>query len=345
MAQHHIAFWNVENLFGPEDHAPRIPWVADSMGRTLRGWTQALYDTKQDQLAKVITAMNDGKGPDILGVCEVEDRFVLDDLVARLDAGTGRQYGVVHADNLRDKRGIDTAFLYDTARYAVDPALVFSHFVIRRTGTRDILQATFQTPDGRALVCLANHWPARSGGTLESAGFRATAGETLAYWHGRIREEAEAGKRTCVIAMGDLNDDPWDASVCANANATRERGDVERAMSPKFYNLSWEYLTWSSKTRTGTDRVLDGTLYYNNNGNIFDQVLMSRPLLDGGDAGFKLISGTAGPEAIADMISHKTGEGPIRFGLPKGNASKYVDETGYSDHVPVSVMLEDGPGH
>lgn len=342
MSQHHIAFWNVENLFGPENHPPRIPWVAKAMGRDLRGWTQALYNTKQDQLAKVIVAMNGGKGPDILGFCEVEDRAVMDDLVTRANAGTGRSYGVVHADNLNDKRGIDTAFIFDTSRYSVDPALIFSHFVIRRTGTRDILQATFQTPDGRALVILANHWPSRSGGTPESAGFRTTAGETLAYWHGRIREEAPDGDRTCVIALGDLNDDPWDGSVRFNANATRERGDVERAQSPKFYNLSWEYLNWSFQTRTGTERVLDGTLYYKNDGNIFDQILMSRPLLDGGESAFKLVNGTAGPEPISDMVSHRTGEGAIRFGLPKGDAAKNVNSTGYSDHFPVSVILEDG---
>lgn len=343
MPQHHIAFWNVENLFGPENHPPRIDWVAKAMGRDLRGWTQALYDTKQDQLAKVIVAMNGCAGPDILGFCEVEDRAVLDDLVTRVNAGTGRSYGVVHADNLKDKRGIDTAFIYDEARYSVDPELIFSHFVIRRTGTRDILQATFQTPEGRQLVCLANHWPSRSGGALESAGFRATAGETLAYWHGRIREEADDKDRTCVIAMGDLNDDPWDGSVRFNANATRERGDVERAQSPRFYNISWEYLDWQTKTRTGTDRMLNGTLYHRNDGNIFDQILISRPLLDGEDAAFKLVNGTARPEPIPDMVSHRTSQGAIRFGLPKGNAAKNVDPTGYSDHFPVSVLLEEGP--
>lgn len=343
MPQHHIAFWNVENLFGPENHPPRIDWVAKAMGSDLRGWTQALYDIKQDQLTKVIAAMNGGAGPDILGLCEVEDRAVLDDLVARVNAATGRSYGVVHADNLKDKRGIDTAFLFDETRYSVDPKLVFSHFVIRRTGTRDILQATFKTPEGRQLVCLANHWPSRSGGALESAGFRSTAGETLAYWHGRIREEAADGKRACVIAMGDLNDDPWDASVRFNANSTRERGDVERSQSPRFYNLSWEYLEWQSQTRTGSDRMLNGTLYYNNDGNVFDQILVSRPMLDTRDAAFKLVDGTAGPEAIPDMVSHRSSEGAIRFGLPKGNADKNVDTSGYSDHFPVSVTLEEGP--
>lgn len=343
MPRHHIAFWNVENLFGPENHPARIPWVAKAMKRDLLSWTQALYDTKQDQLAKVIVAMNGGTGPDILGLCEVEDRVVLDDLVARLDAGTGRSYGVVHADNLNDKRGIDTAFIFDKTRYSVDPALIFSHFVIRRTGTRDILQATFKTPEGRALVCLTNHWPSRSGGALESAGFRATAGETLAYWHSRIREEASDGDRTCIIAMGDMNDNPWDGSVRFNAHATRERGDVERARSPKFYNLSWEYLKWTSQSRTGTHRELNGTLYFQSDGHVFDQILMSRPLLDSDSAAFKLVTGSVGPEPISDMVSHRMGEGAIRFGLPKGNADRNVDPSGYSDHVPVSVMLDEGP--
>ncbi len=342
MTLHHIAFWNVENLFGPENHPARIPWVADAMANDLRGWTSDLYNTKQDQLARVIVAMNGGQGPDILGVCEVEDRPVLLDLATRISTATGRSYDVVHADNENDRRGIDTAFLYDTARYSVDPATIFNHFVIRRTGTRDILQATFRTPEGRALICLANHWPSRSGGAAESAGFRSVAGETLAYWHRRIREEAADADRACVIALGDMNDDPWDQSVRFNANATRERGDVERAQSPRFYNISWEYLEWVSQTRTGTTRTLDGTLYFRSDGNVFDQILLSRPLLDQGQSAFKLVNGTAGPEPTADMISHRVGEGAIRFGLPRGNAAENVDPTGYSDHVPISVTLEEG---
>lgn len=343
MSEHHIAFWNVENLFGPEDHEHRIDWVAKSMASDLRGWTEALYERKQDQLARVITAMNGGLGPDILGVCEVEDRHVLSDLVARLDGALGRTYGIVHADNEKDRRGIDTAFIFDTARYSVDPDLVFNHFVIRRTGTRDILQATFKTPEGRQLVCLANHWPSRSGGAHESAGFRATAGETLAYWHGRIREEAEDKARTCVLAMGDFNDDPWDPSVRFNANSTRERGDVERSQSARFYNLAWEYLEWAHETREGETRTLDGTLYYKNDGNVFDMILMNRPLLDGSEAAFKFVEGSAGPETIADMVSDSVSKGAFRFGLPKNDAAKNVDESGYSDHFPVSCKLVEGP--
>lgn len=345
MSEHHIAFWNVENLFGPEDHPHRIEWVAKKMKGDLKGWTEDLYNTKQDQLAKVITAMNGGQGPDILGLCEVEDRHVLEDLVGRLNAGLAKTYGIVHADNEHDKRGIDTAFLFDTARYSVDEKLIFNHFVIRRTGTRDILQATFKTPEGRELICLANHWPARArGGPHKSAGFRATAGETLAYWHGRIKEEAADGNNACILAMGDFNDDPWDPSLQFNANATRERGDVERgkADTARFYNTAWEYLQWEHETRKGKTRRLEGTLYFDNDGNVFDMILANRPLLNDKEAAFKLVAGSAGPEPIADMVSDSVSEGPIRFGLPKGGKAK-VDPTGYSDHFPVSCKLVEGP--
>lgn len=340
MTAHFLAFWNVENLFAPEGHPDRIPWIAERLANDLRGWTEALYRTKLGQLAKVIAAMNGGAGPDLLGVCEVEDRKVLVDLAEAVRALVpARQYGVVHADNTRDRRGIDTAFLYDQGRYSVDPALIFNHFVIRRTGTRDITQATFRTAAGRDLVVLCNHWPSRTGGAVESAGFRATAGETLGYWHERIREEV--GVNAAVVAFGDFNDDPFDTSVRFNANAWRERGDVERAESAQFYNLAWEYLSFVATDRRGGQRVLDGTLYFKGDGNLFDQILVSRPLLDRGPSALKLRTGSAGVFTLPAMVDHRTGEGPVRFGLSKGNAAQNVDPTGFSDHFPVTVMLDE----
>ena len=125
------------------------------VGSDLAGWTDALFARKISQLAGIVGQLNGGAGPDILGVCEVENRFVLDRLVEALqDALPDRQYQVLHADAELEKRGIDTAFVFDGARYSVDPALVFSHFVLRRTGTRDILQATFHTEAGNDLIVM-----------------------------------------------------------------------------------------------------------------------------------------------------------------------------------------------
>lgn len=338
MVEHFVAFWNLENLFGPEDHPPRIDWIKARIRNDLRGWTPALYQRKLAQLSRIIVQMKSAQGPDILGVCEVEDGFVLADLAAVLNAALpGRAYGVVHADNTRDLRGIDTAFIYDTRCFSVDPALIFNHFVLRRTGTRDILQATFRSVAGHDIVILCNHWPSRSGGAVESAGFRATAGETLSYWHERIREEV--GTDMPIIALGDFNDDPHDASLRFNALAWRERGDVERARSARFFNLAWDFLRFSATDRNGRKRVLDGTLYFGGNGNIFDQILVNRPLLvDGGP--YRMVEGSARVETFADMVSPSVSLGPVRFGLPRGNPDA-VDQTGYSDHFPVSLLLSE----
>ncbi len=334
-----FAFWNVENLFAPENHPDREPWIATAVGSDLNGWTDALFQTKLAQLTQVIAAMANNNGPDVLGVCEVENRFVLDQLVGLLNPATGRNYDVVHADSQADKRGIDTAFIYDRNVFQAVPNTVFSHFVIRRTGTRDITQVTFSAVNGgHEIVALANHWPSRSGGSSEqSAGFRAVAGETLAYWHRRIREEV--GEDTPVIAMGDLNDEPWDSSVQFNANTTRERGDVERARSARFYNLAWSYVTRNVQDHRGNARAIDGTLYYGNDGNLFDQILVNRSLLSG-ERHYQINAASADIFAFPAMVDHRVGRGPIRFGLPKGNAAANVNQAGFSDHFPVTVTVD-----
>jgi hypothetical protein len=167
-----IGFWNLENLFAPEHFPHREPWIAPAVASDLRGWTEALFQRKVSQRATGITQLASGTGPDLLDVCEVENRFALDALVAAVNGSLpSRNYGVIHADSTRDRRGIDTAFLFDQNIFTVDPTTVFSHFVMRRTGTRDITQATFRANTGHELVALCNHWPSRCGGVVELAGF------------------------------------------------------------------------------------------------------------------------------------------------------------------------------
>ena len=336
---YHIGFWNLENLFAPEDFPHREPWLARAVASDLRGWREELFQRKITQLASIITRFADGAGPDILGVCEVENRFVLAALAAEINTLLpNRRYEVAHADNAADQRGIDTAFIYDQKVFAVDPATVFSHFVMRRTGTRDITQVTFRSTSGREIVALCNHWPARGGSAIESAGFRATAGETLGYWHERIREVK--GADTAIIALGDFNDDPFDHSIRYNANAWRERGDVERSRSARFYNLAWNYHSQQAVDHRGNARVIDGTLYYRNNGNVFDQILVNRSLLTG-EGGLIIDENSARIDAFPQMVDHRVNYGPIRFGLPRGDADANVNPDGYSDHFPVSVIIAD----
>lgn len=329
----------LENLFAPEGFPEREPWIAERLKGELTGWTRELFERKLDQLASVIARMNDGRGPDLLGVCEVENRFALESLAAVVNAALPeRRYEIAHVDATRDQRGIDTAFLYDDQRLAIDPDAVFSHWVMRRTGTRDITQVTFRTATGREFIALANHWPSRSGGAYESRGYRMTAGETLAYWHERIWEEK--GKDMPVIAMGDFNDDPFDQSLVIHARATRERDDLTRARTPYFFNLSWHYFAQEVVDSAGKPRRLHGTLYFQGAANVFDQILVGRALiLD--RAPIRVLEATTRMETVPDMVDRRASPGPLRFGLAKGNAAKNVDRNGFSDHYPVSVVLEE----
>ena len=185
MSVHYIAWWNVENLFDVENSTERPDWLQSKLAAELKGWNEAVLGRKIAQLASVISAMNQGAGPDILGMCEVENITVLQKLVDAL-APLARNYRIMfHAGN--DQRGIDVAFILDQDKYEIEE-LTFSYEVLKRTATRDIFQINIKTAKGHELILIANHWPARMGGQYFSEPYRMMCGETLSYWMARIQE-------------------------------------------------------------------------------------------------------------------------------------------------------------
>ena len=110
-----FAWWNLENLFDLETSASRPDWLQKRLKKELEGWNADVLNTKLAQLSRIIKQLNNGTGPDLLGVCEIESKSVLEKLLARLDL-PGRKYDIVHSDT-RDQRGIDVAFIYDTKRF------------------------------------------------------------------------------------------------------------------------------------------------------------------------------------------------------------------------------------
>ena len=127
MTNHYIAWWNVENLFDVKD-APldrRPEELKRKIKADLKDWTAEVVDKKTTNLGSVISQMNEGMGPDILGVCEVENRFVLEQLTDKVNV-PGRNYQVIHHD-MSDKRGIDVAFIYDSNNYNVNANEFFHH--------------------------------------------------------------------------------------------------------------------------------------------------------------------------------------------------------------------------
>lgn len=316
-SQYQIVFWNLENLFDIQDSPRRGDKLQRAIGQDLQGWSQAQLDQKVSQLASVIRQVNDGRGPDLFGVCEVENRYVLDLLVQAL-APLGRNYAVSHHD-MSDNRGIDVGFIYDPALFSAEA--MFSHVVMRRTATRDILQVNFRTRSGRLFVVVGNHWPSRSGGEQKSAGYRAIAGETLAYFHQRILEVH--GAETPVLAMGDFNDQPFDSSVVDYALGTQSKTKVINADIPRFLNLMWPILGQAL-----------GTYYYDNFPNVLDQFLGNKNLLIEGSA-IKLLQDTAQVIRFPEMVD--TGEYPKP--IPFGGMGKPINQDGFSDHFPIGVNV------
>ncbi len=321
---HYVAWWNLENLFDEENAPPsrRSDKVFRAIGNDIAGWTPALRDRKAEQLASVIAQMNGGAGPDLLGVCEVENRFVLDLLVAEVEARLpGRSYGIAHADT-DDARGIDVAFLYDDTRFVLPPDETFFHVVMRRNATREIVQVNLRTvPAGRTWAVFGNHWPSRSGGQFESAGYRHIAGETLGYFHERVLEVH--GAQTPVLAMGDFNDEPFDPSLVVHAVGVRQRNRLLNADTPRLWNLMWPV--------AGTP---DGTFYFNNEPNVLDQFLVNRNLAE--DASPIRVR----PETVEILRfpgTSATGDYPKP--IPFGGMGGPVDEDGFSDHFPIGMVV------
>lgn len=182
-------------------------------------------------------------------MCEAENETVMTRLVEAVNARLpGRGYRVVHADTV-DQRGIDVAFVYDPARFTASADQRFQHVVMRRTATREIFQINFRTAAGRTLAVFGNHWPSRSGGQAESAGYRAIAGETLAYFHQRVWE-------ACLATMigHPVDDRARDDSAPVGEEEDDEAGD-HADREPKLSarrssaSLRTAAATWSPSTR------------------------------------------------------------------------------------------------
>lgn len=312
-----IAFWNVENLFDVES-ADRSEKLRKIIGKDIAGWDDSLLESKLRQLSKVICSMNSGAGPDILGVCEVENRNVLVKLTEKIAIEGGRDYHVAHADT-SDNRGIDVAFLYDPAIAGTSPDKMFQHWVVKRYATRELFQVNFEI-DGQTVVLIGNHWPSRTSGQYESEPYRMTAGETLSYWTERIQQEL--GDDVAIIVIGDFNDEPFNRSMTEYALSTNDSRQVINGRNPYLLNLMWPILASGA-----------GSHVYDGRWNMLDQIMISRGVVSGKSGWHQ--QGDARIEGIV-VMSHPNKIGPRRFGIKPNER----DTAGFSDHYPVSVTLK-----
>ena len=200
-----VMFWNVENFF---DHVDQGTGESDKEFSSFgaRHWTKRKFQTKCDDIAKSVLWIGDeyGRMPDVVGLAEVENRWVLwkllnNTLLRKYD------YKMVHFDS-GDRRGIDVALLY---RESVFSMLSYSLTVPvaggERMSTRDMLQVCLEDLMGQKINMIVCHHPSKYGGVEESSSRRNAAMEAL---RGLCDSLEIADSGVPVVAMGDFNDTP-----------------------------------------------------------------------------------------------------------------------------------------
>lgn len=321
MTTHNICWWNLENLFDIENSPRRSDLLNKTLKKELKGWSQSILNKKINNLTSVISKINNGKGPDILGVCEVENDHVLKLLTGKLNSQLARNYtfSIIEGE---DKRGIDTALIYDDNIYTQNPE-TFTLRISKRNTTRDLFQVQLTTSSGNLLVLILNHWPSRSGGVYQSEPYRIMVAENLAFWVKRIHEEL--GDDTSILLMGDFNDNPFDRSMTNYLQSTNTKRKVMNAKNHYFYNLMFEFMD------SGV-----GTYVFGSEVNILDQFLASKSILSQSNSHpFKIDSVRIidFPEMVKGVYKKA-----IRFSRP---TKKDFDKDGFSDHLPINLILKE----
>lgn len=314
-----IAFWNLENLFERENDPNRPPELQNRLAGELQGWTAARRDQKIQNLASIIIQMFNGQGPDLLGVCEVENEKIVKRLASKINI-SGRNYDVA-AHECKDTRGIDVSFIYDQNTLQV--ANPSHQVVIKRTATRDLFWCTFTvTATNREFVAIANHWPSRSAGQYESEPFRMLTGETLSFVASGLLADHP---NLPILAMGDFNDEPFNRSMQEYFLGTRDPGRVKGSPLARFLNLMWPLMQ-------GDD---PGTYLFSSTWNMLDQFLVSKEFIKNSSK-VKVVDGSTA------MFKPPELSGPAGAAKKYGRPSKpsSFDQTGFSDHYPIVMKVK-----
>lgn len=312
-----IAFYNVENLFDTIDSPD-----TDDVEFTPKGvnlYNSFVYYDKLGKLSRVISEIGSEytvDGAAILGLAEIENRTVLEDLILQ-PALKNRGYQILHHDS-RDARGVDVALLYQPKYFIPDTAI---YIPVRRSEegekesyARDILVAVGSL-NGEKVGITVNHWPSRRGGEKSSAHLRNYAAllnrdalDSLFTKHGI----------DATIVMGDLNDDPVNDSL---RKILKSGSNNESISHDEMYNPMEEFF------RKGL-----GTNAYRDAWSLFDQIILGPGFIND-KAGYHYYkAGVHNPS----YMTQKSGDFK---GYPMRTYANGLYVGGYSDHFPVYVLL------
>ena len=315
-----VAFYNLENLFDTEND----PLTYDD-DRTPDGkdhWTEEIYQDKLKNMAKVMAEIGaevSGNTPAIIGVCETENRKVLEDLVNQ-ESLIKQDYGIIQFDS-PDRRGIDVALLYKKklftpTHYKAKELLIYDdNDKSKRVFTRDQLVVSGML-DGEKIHLIVNHWPSRSGGEKRSRSKRIKAAKLNRQIIDSIFSDDPYAK---IITMGDFNDDPTNPSIKDHLNAKRKTSELA---IKELYN------PMEDLAKQGY-----GSLAYRDSWNLFDQIIISTELTKKDFSSYRFYQA-----GIYNKTYLVNAHGRYK-GYPYRSFASGSYTGGYSDHFPVYIYL------
>ena len=319
--------WNDESLAGKK--VVRMQGGSEEFTpKSGKNYTYKIYKQKLENEAKVISEMGrayTGTAPVVVGLIEVENRQVVEDLVKE-PALAKYDYGVVHY-NSYDYRGIDVAFIYQKRRFTPSKSWKKEVKVFGDNGnreyTRDILVLTGFL-DNEKVAFFLNHWPSRRGGEAASLPKRNAAAAILKKEMDSVKSLDPSIK---LIAMGDFNDDPISPSL---------KNYLKAVGNPKDLNEENHYLNLMYPLyKKGV-----ASLAYQDAPNLFDQIIVSSNLYSPNNELRKDYSVFTAEVFAPAYLVNKEGN-YIGYPFRSWNGDQFTG--GYSDHFPAFVVLQKEP--
>ena len=330
---HVIGFYNLENLF--DVYNDPVKNDEEFLPEGKNKWTEAKYQVKLKNMAKVIRAMKEEKGVwhALLGVSEIENRLVLEDLVWEEQIREAN-YQIIHYDG-PDRRGVDVALLYDPKVFTFIESesipFTFEGSLIDWIQskeerdyfkTRDILMV-HGTIDGEHFAVYVAHLPSRAGGKKGGNQLRDRGGEIM-YNHAMQMQAKYPGIK--IICMGDMNDNPTDPSM---AEYLHGKEFTEEVTDTEFFS------PFTSMLKAGF-----GSLAYQGVWSIYDLLLVNNALVHPQEGTFALRQlhkkGYYGRIFNAKFLTNQSGQ---YKGTPFRTFSNGAFIGGYSDHYPTYIVI------
>lgn len=311
-----IAFYNLENLYDTIDTEDINDTEFTPSGP--KNWNSARYWEKLNNMADVISQIGADllkEPPAIIGVSEIENKEVLEDLV-KCDKLKSYNYKVIQY-NSPDLRGVDVALLYRPEYFkvtnSVSARLKVAGMDDFRTRDQLLVSGKF---DGENMHFIVNHWPSRRGGEKRSRPLRNAAADLS---RSLIDSVMTADPNAKIILMGDLNDDPVNPSLKEHLKAT---DDTLLLTSGYLYNPMLPLY------KKGI-----GSLAYRDSWNLFDQMVITPALAIGDKSSYRFHKAKVFNKNFLEQKEGRFKGYPFRTYV--GNSY----QGGYSDHFPVYIYL------